>query len=53
MTAVGVVLQLESFTVSENDISSGTGTKAVTYSRAFNLANSIGITLSSTRYGIW
>ena len=46
VTAVGVVLQLESFTVTQNDISSGTGTKAVTYPRAFTLANSIGITLS-------
>ena len=46
VTAVGVVLQLESFTVSENDVVSGTGTKSVTYAKAFNLLNSIAITLS-------
>ena len=46
VTAVGVTLQLEAFTVSENDVVSGTGTKAVTYSKAFNLLNSIAITLS-------
>ena len=46
VTAVGVTLQLEAFTVSENDVSSGTGTKAITYSKAFRLADSIAITLS-------
>ena len=46
VTAVGVTLQLEAFTVSENDVVSGTGTKAITYSKAFNLLNSIAITLS-------
>ena len=46
VTAVGVTLQLEAFTNSENDISSGTGTKAVTYPKAFRLEDSIGITLS-------
>ena len=46
VTAVGVTLQLESFTVSENDVVSGTGTKSITYSKAFNLLNSIAITLS-------
>ena len=46
VTAVGVTLQLEAFTVSENDVSSGTGTKAVTFSRAFTLLNSVAITLS-------
>ena len=34
------------FTVSENDVVSGTGTKSITYSKAFNLLNSIAITLS-------
>ena len=46
VTAVGVTLQLEAFTVSENDVVSGTGTKSITYSKAFNLLNSIAITLS-------
>jgi hypothetical protein len=46
VTAVGVVLQLEAFTVSENDVVSGTGTKSITYSKAFNVLNSIAITLS-------
>ena len=46
VTAVGVTLQLEAFTVSENDVVSGTGTKAITYSKAFNLLNSIAITLA-------
>ena len=46
VTAVGVTLQLEAFTVSENDVVSGTGTKAITYAKAFNLLNSIAITLS-------
>ena len=39
VTAVGVTLQLEVFTVSENDVVSGTGTKAITYAKAFNLLN--------------
>ena len=38
VTAVGVTLQLEAFTVSENDVVSGTGTKSITYAKAFNLA---------------
>ncbi len=46
VTAVGVVLQLEEFQTSENDVVSGTGTKAITYPRAFNILNSIAITLS-------
>ena len=46
VTAVGVVLQLEAFTVSENDVVSGTGTKSITYTKAFNQLNSIAITLS-------
>ena len=46
VTAVGVVLQLEAFTVSENDVVSGTGTKSITYTKAFNVLNSIAITLS-------
>jgi hypothetical protein len=46
VTAVGVTLQLEAFTVSENDVVSGTGTKSITYAKAFNLLNSIAITLS-------
>ena len=46
VTAVGVVLQLESFTTSENDVVSGTGTKSITYAKAFNVLNSIAITLS-------
>ena len=46
VTAVGVTLQLEAFTVSENDVVSGTGTKAITYTKAFNLLDSIAITLS-------
>lgn len=46
VTAVGVTLQLEAFTVSENDVVSGTGTKAITYAKSFNLLNSIAITLS-------
>ena len=36
VTAVGVLLQLESFTVSENDVVSSTGTKSITFSKAFN-----------------
>ena len=46
VTAVGVLLQLEAFTVSENDVVSGTGTKSITYPTAFNVLNSIAITLS-------
>ena len=46
VTAVGVVLRLESFVNSQNDLASGTGTKSVTYPRAFRLLNSIAITLS-------
>jgi hypothetical protein len=46
VTAVGVTLQLEAFTVSENDVVSGTGTKSITYTKAFNLLDSIAITLS-------
>ena len=46
VTAVGVLLQLEEFQTSENDVVSGTGTKAITYPRAFNVLNSIAITLS-------
>jgi len=46
VTAVGVKLQLESFINSQNDISSGTSTKSVTYPRAYRLTNSISITLS-------
>ena len=46
VTAVGVTLQLEAFTVSENDVVSGTGTKSITYSKAFTLLDSIAITLS-------
>ena len=46
VTAVGVVLQLEEFQTSENDVVSGTGTKSITYPRAFNVLNSIAITLS-------
>jgi len=46
VTAVGVKLQLESFTVTQNDQVSGTSTKSVTYPRAFTLLDSIGITLS-------
>jgi hypothetical protein len=46
VTAVGVVLRLESFVNSQNDLASGTGTKSVTYPKAFTLLNSIAITLS-------
>ena len=46
VTAVGVVLRLESFINSQNDLASGTGTKSVTYPKAFRLLNSIAITLS-------
>ena len=46
VTAVGVNLELEAFTVSENDVVSGTGTKSITYTKAFNILNSIAITLS-------
>ena len=46
VTAVGVKLQLESFINSQNDISSGTSTKSVTYPRSYRLSNSISITLS-------
>tara|TARA_R100000664_G_scaffold34157_1_gene54445 strand:+ start:1048 stop:4101 length:3054 start_codon:yes stop_codon:yes gene_type:complete len=46
VTAVGVELQLEEFQTSENDVVSGTGTKSITYPRAFNILNSIAITLS-------
>ncbi len=46
VTAVGVVLRLESFVNSQNDLASGTGTKSVTYPKAFRLLNSIAITLS-------
>ena len=46
VTAVGVTLQLEAFTVSENDVVSGTGTKSITYTKAFNKLDSIAITLS-------
>ena len=46
VTAVGVKLQLEAFINSQNDISSGTGTKSVTYPRAYRLGNTIAITLS-------
>lgn len=46
VTAVGVVLRLEAFLNSQNDISSGTGTKSVTYPKAYRLLNSIAITLS-------
>ena len=40
------LVKLESFTVYENDVVSGTATKSVTYAKAFNLLNSIAITLS-------
>jgi len=46
VTAVGVVLRLESFINSQNDLASGTGTKSVTYPKAFRLLNNIAITLS-------
>ena len=46
VTAVGVVLRLESFVNSQNDIASGTSTKSVTYPKAFRLVNNIAITLS-------
>lgn len=46
VTAVGVVLRLESFVNSQNNLVSGTGTKSVTYPKAFRLLNSIAITLS-------
>jgi len=46
VTAVGVVLRLEAFVNSQNDLASGTGTKSVTYPKAFRLLNSIAITLS-------
>ena len=46
VTAVGVVLRLESFVNSQNDLASGTSTKSVTYPKAFTLLNSIAITLS-------
>ena len=46
VTAVGVKLQLESFINSQNDISSGTSTKSVTYPRAYRVASSIAIALS-------
>ena len=46
VTAVGVVLRLESFVNSQNDLASGTSTKSVTYPKAFRLINSIAITLS-------
>ena len=46
VTAVGVVLRLESFINSQNDIASGATTKSITYPRAYRLANSIAITLS-------
>ena len=46
VTAVGVVLRLESFINSQNDIASGTSTKSVTYPKAFRVLNSIAITLS-------
>ena len=46
VTAVGVTLQLEAFTVSENDVVSGTGTKSITFAKAFNKLDSIAITLS-------
>jgi hypothetical protein len=46
VTAVGVTLQLEAFINSQNDIASGTGTKSVTYPRAYRLTDSIAITLS-------
>ncbi len=46
VTAVGVVLRLEAFINSQNDIASGTSTKSVTYPKAFRLGDSIAITLS-------
>ncbi len=46
VTAVGVKLELESFTNSQNDIASGTGTKTVSYPRAYRVASSIAIALS-------
>lgn len=46
VTAVGVVLRLESFVNSQNDLVSGTGTKSVIYPKPFRLLNSIAITLS-------
>jgi len=46
VTAVGVVLRLEAFVNSQNDLASGTGTKSVTYPKAFRVLNSIAITLS-------
>ena len=41
-----MVLRLESFINSQNDIASGTSTKSVTYPKAFRLLNNIAITLS-------
>ena len=41
-----MVLRLEAFINSQNDIASGTSTKSVTYPKAFRLGNSIAITLS-------
>lgn len=46
VTAVGVVLRLEAFVNSQNDLVSGTGTKSVIYPKPFRLLNSIAITLS-------
>ena len=46
VTAVGIKIALESFTNQENDVASGTGTKTVTYARAYRISNSIAIALS-------
>jgi hypothetical protein len=51
VTAVGVKIKLEAFTVSENDVVSGTGTKSVTYPKTFNQNPAITLSIQNMASG--